>query len=68
VFWLTGTNEILNVRVPNDLIIELDSLVKKRVFKSRSEAIREFAREYVQEQESLQTKNAKVSGRGGGRW
>ena len=57
--------EVLNVRVPDELILDIDSLVKKRTFKSRSEAIREFAREYVQEHEK---QNAKGSGRGGGRW
>jgi metal-responsive CopG/Arc/MetJ family transcriptional regulator len=59
---------VLNVRVPDELILDIDSLVKKRIFKSRSEAIREFAREYVHEQEHVQEQNAKVSGRGGGRW
>ncbi|MBW2991478.1 ribbon-helix-helix domain-containing protein, partial [Candidatus Woesearchaeota archaeon] len=64
-------NEVLNIRLPDELILELDSLVKKKIFKSRSEAIREFAREYVQEQQlhsSEQNKNAKKSGQGGGRW
>jgi hypothetical protein len=64
-FELTRT-EVLNVRIPDELILEIDSLVKKRVFKSRSEAIREFAREYVQQQ--MHAENAKVSERGGGRW
>jgi metal-responsive CopG/Arc/MetJ family transcriptional regulator len=67
LFDLTKT-EVINVRVPDDLILELDSLVKKRLFKSRSEAIREFAREYVRKEEHVQEQNAKVSGRGGGRW
>jgi metal-responsive CopG/Arc/MetJ family transcriptional regulator len=62
--------EIVNIRVPKDLILELDTLVKKRVFNSRSEAIREFAREYVQEQTDLhqEKENAKVSERGGRGW
>ena len=62
--------EIVNIRVPKDLILELDTLVKKRVFNSRSEAIREFAREYVQEQTSphQEKENAKVSERGGRGW
>ncbi len=68
--------EVLNIRVPEELILELDAMVERRVFKSRSEAIREFAREYVQEQSSQPSlhgvqepheKNAKVSERGGGR-
>ena len=59
--------KVLNIRVPDDLILELDFLVEKKIFNSRSEAIREFAREYVQEQ-SLQEKNAKISEQGGGGW
>jgi metal-responsive CopG/Arc/MetJ family transcriptional regulator len=68
------TTEIVNIRVPKDLILELDGLVKRRVFNSRSEAIREFAREYVQEQanslhrELEKTENAKISERGGRGW
>ncbi len=61
--------EIFNIRVPKDLILEIDGLVKRRVFNSRSEAIREFAREYVQEQSLHQeTENAKISERGGRGW
>ena len=69
-------NQVLNVRVPDELILELDFLVEKKVFNSRSEAIREFAREYLQEQlankSGLQNANAgrfaRESERGGGRW
>ena len=39
--------EILNVRIPSEIIKWLDSLVEKGVYKSRSEAIREFCREYI---------------------
>ncbi|MBN2141927.1 ribbon-helix-helix protein, CopG family [Candidatus Woesearchaeota archaeon] len=59
----SNKTEILNVRIPKDLILELDNLVEQRVFNSRSEAIREFAREYVQSQ--LHEKNAKGSEQGG---
>jgi metal-responsive CopG/Arc/MetJ family transcriptional regulator len=58
--------EVLNIRLPEDLILELDSLVERRVFRSRSEAIREFAREYVQEQ--TMHADARVAGQGGGEW
>ena len=58
--------EILNVRLPKDLLLEIDTLVSSRVFNSRSEAIREFAREYVHEKEHEE--NAKISERGGERW
>ena len=61
--------EVLNIRLPDELILELDTLVKKKIFKSRSEAVREFARMYVQEQDQHATdKNAKKSEHGGGRW
>ena len=60
--------EILNIRLPDELILELDNLVQKKVFKSRSEAIREFARAYVQEQMHVSQKIAKRSGQEGGRW
>ena len=60
--------EVLNIRLPDELILELDNLVKKKIFKSRSEAVREFAREYVQEQTRLQKTNAKKSEREGERW
>jgi metal-responsive CopG/Arc/MetJ family transcriptional regulator len=59
------SNQIVNVRLPPDLLTELDTLVDARIFHSRSEAIREFAREYVLEQEH---QNAKISERGGRRW
>ncbi len=41
--------EILNVRLPKEITGWLDSLVKRGIFKSRSEAIREFSREFVLE-------------------
>jgi len=62
-------SQVLNIRLPEELILELDNLVEKRIFKSRSEAIREFARQYVQEQQLYITaKNAKNSEQEGGRW
>jgi Arc/MetJ-type ribon-helix-helix transcriptional regulator len=39
--------EILNVRLPKEITGWLDSLVQRGLYKSRSEAIREFAREFV---------------------
>jgi Arc/MetJ-type ribon-helix-helix transcriptional regulator len=36
-----------NVRLPKEIVSWLDSLVLKRVFGSRSEAVREFSRDYV---------------------
>ena len=41
--------EILNIRIPSEIITWLDSLVAKGIYKSRSEAIREFCRQYVTE-------------------
>lgn len=39
--------EVLNVRLPAEIVKWLDSLIEKGVYNSRSEAIREFCREYV---------------------
>ncbi len=41
--------EILNVRLPSDIVKWLDSLVEKGAYNSRSEAIREFCREFVEQ-------------------
>ncbi|MFC1741738.1 ribbon-helix-helix domain-containing protein [Nanoarchaeota archaeon] len=42
---------VLNVRLPNDVIKWLDSLVEQGVYNSRSEAIRNFMRDTVKEVE-----------------
>lgn len=39
--------EVLNVRLPSEIVKWLDSLVKKGMYKSRSEAVREFCRDYI---------------------
>jgi len=41
--------EVLNVRLPAEIVKWLDSLVEKGIYNSRSEAIRDFCREYVNE-------------------
>jgi len=41
--------EVLNVRLPEDIIKWIDSLVTKGIFNSRSEALRDFIRDYVSE-------------------
>ncbi len=38
---------ILNVRLPDEIIEWVDSLVKANIYGSRSEAVRDFIREYV---------------------
>ncbi|NTV23276.1 MAG: ribbon-helix-helix protein, CopG family [Nanoarchaeota archaeon] len=38
---------VINVRLPEDIISWIDVLVDRKVFNSRSEAIREFSRDYV---------------------
>lgn len=66
---VTKKTQVLNIRLPDELILELDNLVKKKVFKSRSEAIREFARIYVQEQDLHATEEkAKKTEQRGGKW
>jgi Arc/MetJ-type ribon-helix-helix transcriptional regulator len=42
--------EGLTARLPDYIVKWLDSLVDKGIYKSRSEAIRDFLREYVLEQ------------------
>jgi Arc/MetJ-type ribon-helix-helix transcriptional regulator len=44
---MTMKIEVLNVRLPSEIIKWLDSLVEIGIYKSRSEAIREFSREYI---------------------
>lgn len=39
--------QILNVRLPDEIVKWLDSLVKLNIYGSRSEAVRDFIREYV---------------------
>jgi metal-responsive CopG/Arc/MetJ family transcriptional regulator len=42
--------EIVNVRLPKELLKKLDLVLKEKSYSSRSEAVRQFLREYVQEQ------------------
>jgi Arc/MetJ-type ribon-helix-helix transcriptional regulator len=39
--------EVVNVRLPSETVKWLDRLVQKRIYKSRSEAIRHFLRNHV---------------------
>jgi len=41
--------EILNVRIPKEIIRWLDSLTKIGIYNSRAEAIRDYIRGYIQE-------------------
>ncbi len=38
---------IMNVRLPNEIVEWLDSLVEANIYGSRSEAVRDFIREYL---------------------
>lgn len=40
---------ITNVRLSRDIVSQLDQLVNKNLFSSRSDAIRVFCREYIRE-------------------
>lgn len=42
--------ETVNVRLPDEIVRALDQLVERGLFANRSEAIREFCREYVLEE------------------
>lgn len=44
---MTQKVQILNVRLPPDIVSWLDFLVEKEIYGSRSEAIRDFLREYI---------------------
>jgi Arc/MetJ-type ribon-helix-helix transcriptional regulator len=41
--------QVMNVRVPKEVIKWIDSLVKANIYNSRSEAVRDFIREYVRD-------------------
>ncbi|MCP3682419.1 MAG: ribbon-helix-helix protein, CopG family [bacterium] len=40
---------VVNIRLPSEIVKWLDSLVKSGIYKSRSEAIRDFSRRYVEQ-------------------
>jgi len=44
---VTSNLETLNVRLPREVVGILDKLVKKGLFSNRSEAVREFCRDYL---------------------
>jgi Arc/MetJ-type ribon-helix-helix transcriptional regulator len=41
--------QVLNVRLPQEIVEWLDQLVEKGIYSNRSEALREFIREYINE-------------------
>ncbi len=41
--------QILNVRLTPEIIEWIDSLVEKRIYPSRSEAVRDFIRDYLRQ-------------------
>jgi len=45
----TKKSETLAIRLPDELVRILDQLVEKKLFSSRSEAIREFCRDHLKE-------------------
>jgi metal-responsive CopG/Arc/MetJ family transcriptional regulator len=50
--------EIINVRLPDEVVKQLDALLDKKIYKSRSEIIRSLLREEVIEWKST-TKEGK---------
>ncbi len=44
---MAATTETVNVRLPKEVAQILDTLVKRQLFSNRSEAIREFCRDYL---------------------
>lgn len=62
-----NASETLTVRLPSEVLAMLDELVKQKLFSSRSEAIREFCREYVLEnKQNGQNKQYSGNNSGGG--
>ena len=45
--------KILNVRVPKEIVEWLDLIVQRGIYKSRSEAIRDYIREYIKENKGV---------------
>jgi Arc/MetJ-type ribon-helix-helix transcriptional regulator len=45
----TTKTETIAVRLPREVVDILDALVERELFSNRSEAIREFCREYLRE-------------------
>ena len=45
----TSEIEVLNVRLPSEIVKWLDLMVERGVYHSRSEAIRELLREFVKQ-------------------
>ncbi len=43
---------VLNVRLPDETISWIDELVKKGIYNSRSEAIRDFLRDHMKDSSS----------------
>jgi len=39
--------EIINVRIPKEIVKKIDVIIEKNLFTSRSELIRHFLREYA---------------------
>lgn len=40
--------QTLNVRIPREIVLWLDSLITRGIYKSRSEAIRDYIRKYLE--------------------
>ncbi|MCK5282034.1 MAG: ribbon-helix-helix protein, CopG family [Nanoarchaeota archaeon] len=42
--------QTLNVRIPKETVLWLDSLINRGIYKSRSEAIRDYVRKYIEKE------------------
>lgn len=45
---MASTTETITLRLPKEVVEILDSLIKRKLFANRSEAIREFCRDYLE--------------------
>ena len=46
---LMQKTEIINVRLPEEIVDKIDFIVKEKLYSNRSEVIRQFLREFVSE-------------------
>jgi|GEM_PF-1637333 len=63
---MTATTEAVNVRLPKEVAQILNTLVKRQLFSNRSEAIREFCRDYLVDA-AQQRATTRQTGKGGNR-
>ena len=46
--------ETINVRIPKEILVQIDEIIEKKLYSTRSELIRQFLREYVQTKKEVE--------------